>query len=458
MGVADGEDGGCACSGGTKTGGSGSIGGGGGGGGGGGDAASNGPATRQLSNEAAGNNSNGMPPAQALTSAASVALTEWLGNLGLGAYESRLVSQGFDSLEAMSTATESDLEAMGFKKGHLRLLLARAPSAVASFGSGTGGGDGRDSRISVDVSAAAGPVGLARSESTVSTAATIGYNVGNNGFERAKKTVRIATRKIDGQEEGEEEEEEGRYCDASALQPSRTLSNSTSNGEGRGDGGGDGFKELKPEEVDIDHVIGEGSFGVVRRARWRGMDVAVKELKTSIASAAAAAAASAAAGGGGATAGAGVSAAVGGGRGGTFKPRDADDLMGGQEEMRHEARMLAKGGWVGALGDRRPVCVLCSTGSERIPLPVDAGHSQLSYRPVPTRSSDIISDANVEGFMREGSVFACLVHDACTWLSLWDSDMESGAYPAFVSSSGPQHPSAYTLSPKSFLTATSSRV
>ncbi|CAN0544542.1 unnamed protein product, partial [Ectocarpus sp. 8 AP-2014] len=40
------------------------------------------------------------------------------------------------------------------------------------------------------------------------------------------------------------------------------------------------FKELKPEEVEVDRVIGEGSFGVVRRARWRGMEVAVKELKT----------------------------------------------------------------------------------------------------------------------------------------------------------------------------------
>lgn len=345
MGVADGEDGGCACSGGTKAGGS------------GGDAASNDLATRQLSSGSTGN-SNEAPPGQALTSTASVALTEWLGNLGLGAYESRLVSQGFDTLEAMSTATESDLEAMGFKKGHLRLLLARAPSAAAGFGSGTGGGDGRDSRAGSGLAAAAEPAGLTPSESTVSTAATIGNNVGNGLEPAAKQTVRFSTRQIDSMGEGEEEEGVGRYCDASALRPSRALSNSTSNGDGRSDGGSDGFKELKPEEVDIDHVIGEGSFGVVRRARWRGMDVAVKELKTCIASAAVAAAATIATGG--AAAGAGVTVAVGG-RGGAFKPRDADKLMNGQEEMRHEARMLAKG--VSVLGWGAPCVPLGQTGS-----------------------------------------------------------------------------------------------
>eukprot|EP00752_Nemacystus_decipiens_P002890 g2689.t1 len=331
MGVADGEDGGCACSGATRAGGSGG-GSGGGGGGGGGDAVSNDLATREISGGATSNNGNGAPPGQALTSAASVALTEWLGNLGLSAYESRLVSQGFDTLEAMGTATESDLESIGFKKGHLRLLLARAPFAVASFGGS-----------SVNVAAAVEQVGLTRTESTLSTTATLGYNVGNEFVEAATRTARFAAPQAETQGDGDEDEEgKDRYCDASALQPCRALSNSASEGDGRSDGSGDGFKELKPEEVDIDDVIGEGSFGVVLRARWRGMDVAVKELKTRIASASAATAAIAA--GGDATADIGVSAAVGGGRGGAVMPRDGDGdgLMDSQEEMRQEARMLAK--------------------------------------------------------------------------------------------------------------------
>jgi len=38
-------------------------------------------------------------------------------------------------------------------------------------------------------------------------------------------------------------------------------------------------KVLAWGELDISHVIGEGSFGIVRKAVWRGMEVAVKELK-----------------------------------------------------------------------------------------------------------------------------------------------------------------------------------
>ncbi|CAN0250941.1 unnamed protein product [Hapterophycus canaliculatus] len=87
------------------------------------------------------------------------------------------------------------------------------------------------------------------------------------------------------------------------------------------------------------------------------MDVAVKELKTCIASAAAVAAASPAAseaaGGGGAagggrgpsstdaTAGTGAEAVVG--RGGVAKARAVNGLIDGRQEMRHEAEMLAKG-------------------------------------------------------------------------------------------------------------------
>lgn len=369
MGVADGVDGGCACSGGAKTAGGGS--------GGGGDAAaaaavSNGNNARVARQHSSGPVTNGASPDPSLASEASVALTGWLANLGLGAYESQLVSQGFDTLEAMGTATEPDLEAMGFKKGHLRLLLARAPSASAMSGSGSGGGggggnvgnggNGIESRMNVGGSAAA--VSRGRSTPPMTTAAvatTRGISVRNevdNPIDKRKTTaVRFAARSveatIDEQEQGEEGEGEGgegcedQYCNASALQPSRALSlgGDAQNNNGGG-GGGDGFKELKPEEMEIDNVIGEGSFGVVRRARWRGMDVAVKELKNCTAYAAAAAAAAgtgagAGAADGGATAGAGVSVVVGrGGGGGGF----VTDLTDGQEDMRHEARMLAKGG------------------------------------------------------------------------------------------------------------------
>ncbi|CAM9154846.1 unnamed protein product [Pylaiella littoralis] len=362
MGVADGVDGGCACSGSAKD--------PGGNGGGGGAAAAAAAAAASSGNDArttrqhsSGAVSDGAPPDPALTSEASMALTAWLANLGLGAYAGQLVSQGFDTLEAMGTVTEPDLEAMGFKKGHLRLLLARAPSASDMSGSNNNGGgggvrDGIDSRINAEGPAAA----ISRSGSTPSTttaaaAAAATRDIGvlegmDNPVESGTRAAgHFAARPADNteyQEENGEEDGEGRYCDASVLQPSRPLSlggdgenNGGKGGGGGGGGGGDGFKELMPEEVEIDHVIGEGSFGVVRRARWRGMDVAVKTLKDRTASAVAAAAAAgtgarAGAGGvdGGATAGAGVSVVVGRGV--------VDDFTDGQEDMRHEARMLAK--------------------------------------------------------------------------------------------------------------------
>jgi hypothetical protein len=37
--------------------------------------------------------------------------------------------------------------------------------------------------------------------------------------------------------------------------------------------------EINHAELEFREMVGEGSFGIVRRAVWRGMDVAVKQLK-----------------------------------------------------------------------------------------------------------------------------------------------------------------------------------
>lgn len=321
MGVADGEDGGCACSGGAN-------------GGGGSESATNGKTLsrqqRVARNGAPGFTRGPSSAAEAVAvSTAAKALAEWLAGLGLGAYESRLVSQGFDTLETMGTATESDLEAMGFKKGHLRLLLARAPSAMHSGGF-QAAIPGTDPAALV---AAGSPSTRGKDANTT--------GLGTDG----KLAVAARNREEKGDEGGPDDGVDGRYCDARALQPTRAFSVGDSNsGDGGGNGDADGFKELRPEEVEIDNVIGEGSFGVVRRGRWRGMDVAVKELKTCIASAAAAAAASAAveAGAVGATAGETAGAVAGAVVGGLRNSRARSDSIDGEEEMRHEARMLAK--------------------------------------------------------------------------------------------------------------------
>lgn len=334
-------DGGCACSGGAKS-----------AGGGGDEPASNANAAIARQHSGGSAHSNGgapspppPPPADSQTGAPTAALTKWLASLGLSAYESRLVSEGFDTLDAMCAATEPDLEAMGFKKGHLRLLLARAPSASTLTSTANGGGDDRRVSFVDDRGARAGspPVAVA--------SAPRGGGGGGGGGGWVNPTKVMAQPITRGVGDEDKEETDPRYCAAWVLQPSRALSAGENSGGDRArsssSSAAEGFKELKPEEVEVDRVIGEGSFGVVRRARWRGMDVAVKELKTCIASAAAVAAAS----------GAAPSVAVGGGDsngatagtdlGGKVKQRDIDNLVEGQEEMRHEARVLAKGGWAG---------------------------------------------------------------------------------------------------------------
>lgn len=376
MGVADGVDGGCAC----KSGATNSVGSAdvvsngnpisrgptaGGGGGSGAEAttptagASAGPGARM-----------GTPPPVAppppRPMSPSAALTEWLASLGLGCYEERLVSQGFDTLEAMGTATEADLEAMGFLKGHLRLLLARASSDALSSGgkassNGSGGTVSTATANSSDVAAADSSVdtersarasgGIKRDEGmhdVASNASPLAWTSVVNGGQTSTPEQRRKGAKGVGHDDGndgeqQDEDEEGAYCDAQALNPMRVLpgngNNSIDGPNGAGNGGrGDGFKELKPEEVQVDEVIGEGSFGIVRRARWRGMYVAVKELKVSIAYVAAAASSNGSADSGVAAAGVTAAAALAIDDGSRNRSSSSD----GEEEMRHEARMLAK--------------------------------------------------------------------------------------------------------------------
>lgn len=403
MGVADGEDEGCACRGGTNgnssTNNNTSSGnlkivlngkpltrGSGGGGGSGAEATTAGASSRVGAATLAAAAAASSPPPRRPTSPAA-ALTEWLASLSLSSYESRLVSQGFDTLEAMSTVTEADLEAMGFLKGHLRLLLARASSAAALSTSGDmpreassgggGGGGGRGSAwevapatppsaatdpsadtansVSISYPGVLKPNGIedrnrvAPSAGAVASPGTTFRNMAAaNGETNGVRRKRYGTEEQDNEayeDDGgdkEEDDEEDMYCDAQALQPMRGLDNGNNNSKyvganGTGNGGrGEEFKELKPEEIEVDEVIGEGSFGVVRRARWRGMDVAVKELKVSIAYAAAAVSSN---GSADLSSGAGTATA-------TMMVDDGSrqriSSMDGEEEMRHEARMLAK--------------------------------------------------------------------------------------------------------------------
>ena len=314
MGVADGEDGHCACSGGKND-----------------DLTSKDKAIPHQQSfelkDASEVTRMASPMVKGVgTAAATTALTEWLTDLRLGEYESRLVSQGFDTVEAMGLATEEDLEDMGFKKGHLRRLLAYALPAASTTAASQGEVKHKP------VGTGAGPIDPGVSSPDRGVVAT---NI-EEEYKTDEAGVGGGGREDEDRENGGDDENQ--YCDASALDPMRTLSMPISGGDrGSGGGGVNGlFKELRPEEVEVGGVIGEGSFGVVKRGRWRGMDVAVKELKTCIASAAVMAAVAAAAEGGIGETGHGE------GEGDGRVSRTRSESMDGEEEMRHEARMLAK--------------------------------------------------------------------------------------------------------------------
>lgn len=304
MGVADGENGGCSCSGNTNR-----------------DPPPIGKATTlrhmiasQLEPQEVSRAASSLTKESGEGATAPAALTQWLNALRLGEYESQLVSQGFDTVEAMSLATEEDLEAMGFKKGHLRRFLAGASSVARP-------GVVKDSTVTIS------PVpGVSRP------------NQGEPSTQVQQEAKKVAFEEKDG------EEDDGQYCDAGALGPTRALSLPVP-GSSRDGGESEGlFKELRPEEVEVEGIIGEGSFGVVKRGKWRGMDVAVKELKTFVTSTAATTAAATAEGG----VDVGETGQEWGQKDGANAFREGratralSDLSEGGEEMRHEARMLAK--------------------------------------------------------------------------------------------------------------------
>src|SRR4051812_28087034 len=80
----------------------------------------------------------------------AVAMTqvnEYLNKLGLSQYSKNFQDEGFDTMQALNHVRESDLEAMGMKRGHRAtligslsggsLLVASSPSNASASGSGS---------------------------------------------------------------------------------------------------------------------------------------------------------------------------------------------------------------------------------------------------------------------------------------------------------------------------------
>lgn len=329
MGVADGENGGCACGNAPTPGGAHTD-------------SQNGDGRQGVRDEVSSNGFNGGGAAGGTVpntlprkeTAQAAALRGWLDALGLGAYEPTLVTHGFDTLETMSAVTESDLEEMGFKRGHLRLILAQAPSISASRATAGGG-----FRVSIPPPVAShppladppheGPTAATASPGSQKPGAAVDpCESSENGVSEPPKATRTTGSQgiFVGVHGSAQDEAGGPYTDAQALKPMQTYSMEKEDGKGGANGetaGKEGFKELKHEEVEVCEVVGEGSFGIVRRGRWRGMEVAVKELKVSHLSP---------------TSSVSRESSKAEGAGGGVE----ELCLEGESEIRHEARMLAK--------------------------------------------------------------------------------------------------------------------
>jgi hypothetical protein len=111
---------------------------------------------------------------------------------------------------------------------------------------------------------------------------------------------------------------------------------SSSSSQLLGQDGYGGARELSWAELTVGAIVGQGSFGMVRKGKWRGMDVAIKTIKNRVPTVSPTATAAAGRGGGG-----------GGGGGNVEEYDDAEKdrklaVNRAAAELRHEAAMLAR--------------------------------------------------------------------------------------------------------------------
>ena len=208
-------------------------------------------------------------PATASTAPVSSDVLSLLTSLGLLQYVQALADDGFDDLPALSCVENGDLEAMGMKKGQRRLLL-KAAAAIAS-------------------TTTLVPPSLRRAVSSDSTHST-SHSAGDmRGVVRSElaglgpSLVRATSAPIPpadsaARHEAASPEITGDFERIAWPHQRKESDGSVQSGQS-GETIGRLPHQLDPTEFSFGKVIGEGSFGVVRKAKWHGMVVAVKTLK-----------------------------------------------------------------------------------------------------------------------------------------------------------------------------------
>jgi len=204
-------------------------------------------------------------------------LSSWLQKLSLDAFYSKLVDNGFDSLERMAFLNKSDMASWGMKTGHQRHLLR----CIADLKQEKLLEEGKEYLFE--------SFAMKRSGDLIECSCLEWCS--QSLFSRSSRTCvhlkkclgeLAELRRIDFKRTRElymnhiQSELQSHFVKLE-LKSSMT---STKSSEGSADSILPAHQVLLYEEFTFGEVIGGGSFGVVRAAEWRGMLVAVKQLRT----------------------------------------------------------------------------------------------------------------------------------------------------------------------------------
>lgn len=294
------------------------------------------PASRSLERGKSYNESESIQPPKSVS--------DWLTSIALSRYTDMLQNQGFDSLRVLQVLTESDLVEMGMLLGHRRLFIAELDKLKQLFpyefkssslethlqnvspekivtdmtdidasktsesisqdknsGGYTTNKESKNGNVEANVfttfqsscntshyanagkllnggsESSLNPVTSALCDNYMSAKLIIGEDYG--GTHPFQSMVSSLSMSICSSVREVNIRSDSQDVDSSRANDTEYSAITTSSSR-NGVGNTIPVKELIYSELEVGHTIGEGSFGTVRVAYWRGMRVAVKFLKS----------------------------------------------------------------------------------------------------------------------------------------------------------------------------------
>lgn len=212
------------------------------------------------------------PPSASSPPTSQPLLADWLKHVGLQRYSTVLAANGFDTLASLDVIQDQDLETMGFLLGHKRIFLKEFNVLR------------RTHRQLLQRDAMPLPTTPTAETTTPTPSSTTKKRSRRRKRNSGQNRSSISSDTEYSNESTASTTPNNTYAAADMLmRPHMTtsLTSSTLSGEDacRDSTSSVGVKEICFEEVVQGRVIGEGSFGTVKEGVWRGMRVALKELK-----------------------------------------------------------------------------------------------------------------------------------------------------------------------------------